>query len=321
MEAAKKFHQYERYLRTLCNVLGFDVVSKGWKKTYRTYVTIFLCGQYFLWMVWSIIIASDTFELLKSLSFIGFFFQCSSKMYYTITNAPHYSNNFAGLQESIYTAHMDGTEEQKTVIERVITVVLLATKATTVLFTSSLFIFSFYPAYMYFVMDVKVTIFPLYIPGISIYSAYGYGITNSLHMLIAVYGLLGALTSDTAFMLFVLHFISYGELFRIECEQFTRDLSDYGEQWEQHTPEYESFCRDGMRALYRYHQTVIEYLTSLQECYHSICVFQVASCSFSVMFNLFLALTVRFWVEKGCRRQFKTYCFDFRLTGTQRTAS
>ncbi|XP_050070265.1 putative odorant receptor 83c [Anopheles maculipalpis] len=316
MDAAKKFHQYERYLRTLCNVLGFDVVSKGWKKSFRTYVTIFLCGQYFLWMVWSIIIASDTFELLKSLSFIGFFFQCSSKMYYTIANAAHYGNNFGGLQETIYNAHMDGTVEQKTVIERVISVILLATKATTVLYTSSLFIFSLYPAYMYFVMNVKVTIFPLYIPGINIYSAYGYGITNSLHMLIAVYGLLGALTSDTAFMLFVMHFISYGELFRIECEQFARDLSDFGEQWERHTPQYKAFCYDRMRALYQYHQKVIEYLSSLQECYHSICVFQVASCSFSVMFNLFLALTTDWYATYSFIVISWFQLFVFSLLGT-----
>uniref|UniRef100_A0A182VQK2 Odorant receptor n=1 Tax=Anopheles minimus TaxID=112268 RepID=A0A182VQK2_9DIPT len=144
---------------------------------------------------------------------------------------------------------------------------------------------------MYFAVGVKVTIFPLYIPGIDIYSTYGYGITNSLHMLIAVYGCIGALASDTAFMMFVLHFISYVELFRIECEQFQKDLTDVGNRCEPHMPEYKSFCRQRMRDLYQYHQNVIVYLESLQECYQSICVVQVATCSFSIMFNLFLALT------------------------------
>uniref|UniRef100_A0A182NL77 Uncharacterized protein n=1 Tax=Anopheles dirus TaxID=7168 RepID=A0A182NL77_9DIPT len=291
MEASEKFLQYEQFLRSLCKVIGFDVMSKTWKKTFRTYVTMFLCGQYFLWMLYSIIIASDTFELFKSLSFIGFFFQCSLKMYYTTVNASKYAVNFDGLKQGIYERHTNGTEEQKMVIGRIIVLVHIITKATTGLYLSSVLIFSLYPAYMYFVVETKVTIFPLYIPGIDIYSTYGYGITNSLHLLIAVYGCIGAITSDTAFIMFVMHFVSYGELFKIECERFEADLGVISSCWERNTSEYDSFCRKRMRGLYRYHQDLITYVESLQVCYEAICFVQVFSCSFSVMFNLFLALT------------------------------
>uniref|UniRef100_A0A182LRQ3 Odorant receptor n=1 Tax=Anopheles culicifacies TaxID=139723 RepID=A0A182LRQ3_9DIPT len=113
METADKFAQYERYLCMLCNTIGFNVLDNAWKKTYRTYTSMFLCSQYFFWMVWSLIIASDTFELLKSLSFLGFFFQCSLKMYYTIANASLYGITFDGLKQAIYVGHTNGTPEQK----------------------------------------------------------------------------------------------------------------------------------------------------------------------------------------------------------------
>ncbi|XP_319538.2 putative odorant receptor 83c [Anopheles gambiae] len=299
MEASEKFSQFERYIRTLCNIIGFDVMTETWKKSYRTYMSIFLCSQYLILMVYSLIIASDTFELFKSLSFLGFFFQCSLKMYYTIQQAPQYAVNFCCLKEAIYERHSKGTLAQKTTVTRIIDLLVLVTKAISVLYTSSLFIFSLYPAYMYFVVHVKVPIFPLYIPGINIYSAYGYGITNSFHMLIAVYGLFGALTSDIVFIMFVVHFVTYGGLFKIECEQFDQDLSGVLQHCEWRTAVYKTFCRQRMRAIYQYHQSVIFYLESMQECYRNICVVQVASCSLSTVFNLFLALTTDWYATYG----------------------
>uniref|UniRef100_A0A182PKS2 Uncharacterized protein n=1 Tax=Anopheles epiroticus TaxID=199890 RepID=A0A182PKS2_9DIPT len=316
MEASEKFYKFERYLRTLCQILGFDVLSKEWKKTYRTYVTIVLCSQYLLWMLYSLIVASDTFELFKSLAFLGFFFQCSLKIYYTMRNADQYAVNFSGLKEAIYERHEHGTEEQRIVIDRIIELLLLVTKAITVLYSSSIVIFSLYPAYMYFVKQAKVPIFPLHIPGINMYSSYGYAITNSLHMVLAVYGLLGALTSDIAFILFVLHFVTYGELFRMECEQFERDLQDMSLNCEWHTAKYKTFCRQRMRAVYQFHQSVIVYLESIQECYQSICVVQVASCSFSVMFNLFLALTTDWYATYSFIVISLFQLFVFSLMGT-----
>uniref|UniRef100_A0A182RQS2 Uncharacterized protein n=1 Tax=Anopheles funestus TaxID=62324 RepID=A0A182RQS2_ANOFN len=316
MDTLEQFYKYEYYFSMLCNVIGFNILDKGWKKTYRTYISFFLCGQYFLWMVWSIIIASDTFELFKSLSFLGFFFQCSLKMYYSSAKATQYGISFDGLKQTIYIGHTNGTVEQKSVIKRIFLVVQLITKVTTVLYTSSLFIFSLYPLYMYFIVGVKVTIFPLYIPGIDIYSAYGYGITNSLHMLIAVYGCIGAIASDIAFMMFVLHFVTYGELFRIECEQFQQDLSEATERWERDTPEYKTFCRQRMREIYQYHQNVILFLESLQECYQSLSVVQVGSCSFSIMFNLFLALTTDWYATYSFMFISWFQLFIFSLFGT-----
>ncbi|XP_053668459.1 putative odorant receptor 83c [Anopheles marshallii] len=316
MEALDKFYQFERFMCPICNAIGFNVLSKEWKKNYRTYTSIFLCGQYFIWMVWSIIIASDAFELLKSLSFLGFFFQCSLKMYYTSVDAALYGINFDGLKQTIYIGHTNGTPEQKSVIERIIGIVLLIMKVTTVLYTSSLLIFALYPAYMYFVVGVKVPIFPLYVPGIDIYSAYGYGMTNTCHMAIAVYGCLGAIASDNLFMMFVLHFVTYVELFRIECEQFQDDLKEVDERCERHMPEYQSFCRQRMRDLYQYHQKVILYIESLQECYQSICVVQVGNCSFSLMFNLFLALTTDWYATYGFMFISWFQLFIYSLLGT-----
>uniref|UniRef100_A0A182R169 Odorant receptor n=1 Tax=Anopheles farauti TaxID=69004 RepID=A0A182R169_9DIPT len=291
MEALDRFRQYERYLLTTCSLLGFEVMNKSWKKSFRTYLTMFLLSQYLVWLLYSIIIATDTFELFKSLSFIGFFFQCLLKMYYTLANASKYSVNFEGLKIGIYERYINGTEDQKSVINRIIVLVLLISKASTLLYLSSLLMFSLYPAYMYFLEEVKVTILPLYIPGIDIYSAYGYGITNSLHMVIAAYGCFGALASDMAFMMFVMHFISYGELFKIECEQFEKDLAEISAYLERNTAEYRLFCRKRMRVLYQSHQDLITYVESLKTCYEAICLVQVATCSISIMFNLFLAIT------------------------------
>ncbi|XP_053669617.1 putative odorant receptor 83c [Anopheles nili] len=316
MEALQQFQQYERFLRSICKVLGFDVLSRDWRKTFRTYLSIFLISLYCFCMMYSIVIAVDTFELLKSLAFLGFFFQCSIKVYYTIAKSHMYSTSFEGLQSAIYTDHLGGTEQQRAVITRIIRLVLILTRTTTVLYTSSLFIFSLYPAYMYFVVDVKVTIFPLYVPGIDIYSAYGYGITNSMHMVFAVYGLLGAVTSDTAFMMYVLHIVTYAELFEIECERFSQDLSDACQQWEPHLVEYGQFCRDRMRSLYGFHQNMIAYIERVTQCYEGICVVEVATCSFSIMFNLFLALTTDWYATYSFLVVSWFQLFIYSLLGT-----
>ncbi|XP_058130516.1 putative odorant receptor 83c [Anopheles ziemanni] len=291
MEASNKFGQYMAYIRRLCRVLGFDVFNAEWKMNYRSYFSIFLCGLYLWWMLQSAITAEGTREPLKTLAFLGFFFQSTLKIYYTLSNHKNFYSTYYKLEQTIYDGHIGGTAEQKQVILRVITVILDLVKVTTVLYSFSVVMFSLYPAYMYFWEDTKVTIFPLHVPGINIYSLYGYSVTNMLHMLIAVYGLFGALASDTAFMMFVLHIVTYVELFRVECEKLEAELlaSEWRERW--HSVAYRKFCRQNMVFLYRFHQDIINYMDSLKVCYYQTCMVQVATSSFSIMFNLFLALT------------------------------
>ncbi|KFB42114.1 G-protein coupled odorant receptor 66 [Anopheles sinensis] len=291
MEASNKFEQYMTFIRRLCRVLGFDVFNVEWKMNYRSYFSLFLCVQYLWWMIHSAIIAEGISEPLKTLAFLGFFFQSTLKIYYTLSNHEKFQANYNKLAQSIYEGHIEGTAEQKKVILRVITVVLALVKVTVVIYGFSLVMFSLYPAYMYFWEDTKVTIFPLHVPGINIYSLYGYSVTNMLHMLVAVYGLFGALASDTAFMMFVLHIVTYVELFRVECEKFESELltSECRDRW--HSKEYKALCRLSMLAIYQFHQDIISYMDSLKVCYYQTCMVQVATSSFSIMFNLFLALT------------------------------
>ncbi|XP_058130504.1 uncharacterized protein LOC131284351 [Anopheles ziemanni] len=207
--------------------------------------------------------------------------------------------NYYKLKRTIYDGYINGTDEQKTVILRVITLILLLMKMTTVLYFSCIMIFSLYPAYMYFWEDTKVTIFPLLIPGINIYSLYGYSVTNMLQLLLALYGIVGMLASDSAFMMFVLHIVTYVELFRVECEKFAAELltSEWRERW--HSNQYKAFCRRSMLVIYRFHQDIITYMDELKMCYHDVCVVALATCSFSMVLNLFLALTTDWYATYG----------------------
>uniref|UniRef100_A0A182ILZ1 Uncharacterized protein n=1 Tax=Anopheles atroparvus TaxID=41427 RepID=A0A182ILZ1_ANOAO len=291
MEASVKFDQYSAYLRTLCRVIGFDVLSATWKMNYKSYFSLFLCAQYLWWMIHSTIATEGINEMLKSLSFVGFYFQNTVKLYYTLSKTKTYQAIYNKLKLVIYDGHMGGTGDQKAVILRMITLIHNLVKATSVLYYSAIMLFSLYPAYMYFWMDEKVTIFPLHIPFVSIYSLYGYAFTNMIHIVVAFYGLTGAITSDTAFMMFVLHMVTYVDLFRIECERFERDLmaSELREEWR--SDAYKAFCQRRMQTVYSYHQDIIAYMDSLKLCYKEICLVQVATSSFSIMLSLFLALT------------------------------
>ncbi|XP_052863677.1 uncharacterized protein LOC128270316 [Anopheles cruzii] len=290
MEASEKFEQFSTVFRGLCSFLGCDVMSESWRMDYRTYFMLFLCVVYSTGTLNAIIVAQDLFDLLKGFSFIGFFCQSLVKLYYTIRYQERYHINFSGIRSAIYDGHLTGTETQKRHILADIQLLQLLMKCTVVLYMSTLIIFSLYPAYMYFVVHVKVTILPLVLPGIDIYSVYGYGFTNAVHVFIALWGLLGALVSDTGFMMFVLHFRTYASLFGIDCGEFGKDLVMV-ESEELPEQEYVAFCRVRMREIYLRHQNVIAYVSSLNLCYETICSVQLATCSFSIMLNLFLALT------------------------------
>ncbi|XP_035781369.1 uncharacterized protein LOC118460828 [Anopheles albimanus] len=291
MEASEKFQELTLFIRRLCRIIGCDVLNESWRMNYATYFLLFLCTIYTVGTVTAIVVAPDFFELLKALSFIGFFFQSTIKLYYTLSDRKAYYRNYTSLGRDIYEEHRDGTASQRKVILQNIDIVLVLKTVTALLYFATLIIFSCYPAYMYFVMNVRVTMLPIIFPGLDIYSMYGYGATTTLHVIIASWGLMGALVSDIAFMQFVLHFKSYAELFQIMCEEFGQQLLE--KPIEDEPPrrrKYAAFCRGGMRAIYRYHQNTIVYLKSLIVCYGTICVVMVMTCSYSIMLNLFLAL-------------------------------
>ncbi|XP_049548015.1 odorant receptor 67d [Anopheles darlingi] len=291
MEASEKFQEFTLFIRRLLRIIGCDVLDGSWKMNFATYFALFLCTGYTIGTVTAIVVAPDFFELLKALSFIGFFFQSTIKLYYSLTDRKAYHKNYSSLGRDIYEKHLDGTASQRKVILQNIDIVLVLKNVTALLYFATLIIFSFYPAYMYFVMHVKVTMLPILFPGLDIYSMYGYGVTTALHVIIAIYGLMGALVSDIAFMQFVLHFKSFAELFQIMCEEFGQQLHEKTIDDEpRRRRKYAKFCRHGMRDIYRYHQNTIVYLKSLIMCYGTICVVMVMTCSYSIMLNLFLAL-------------------------------
>ncbi|XP_050091080.1 uncharacterized protein LOC126574763 [Anopheles aquasalis] len=291
MEASEKFQEFTLFIRRLCRIIGVDVLDGSWQMNGATYFALFLCTVYTIGTVTAIVVAPDFFELLKALSFIGFFFQSTIKLYFTLSDRKAYHSNYASLGRDIYEAHLDGTVSQRKVILQNIDIVLLLKNVTALLYFATLIIFSCYPAYMYFVMHVRVTMLPLLFPGLDIYSIYGYSVTTALHVIIASYGLMGALVSDIAFMQFVLHFKSFAELFQIMCEEFGQELHEKTAEDEPHRRrKYDAFCRRGMRAIFQYHQNTIVYLKSLIMCYGTICAVMVISCSYSIMLNLFLAL-------------------------------
>lgn len=290
MEALDKFMQYTNYVRGLCKVLGMDVLGPNYKRNYRTNISFLMIAIYAILSINSFMLADSSIEMLKAISFGGFFCQCVLKIYFTLTKSEQYHENLTTIKKAIYLDHLDGNERQKREILKTVDLLHVVVKGTTLLYFSSVILFSIYPAYMYFIVDVKVTIFPLYVPGVDIYSAYGYGFTNSIHLLLSIYGLFGALASDTAFIMFVFHIYSYTDLLMIEFDEFADKLGQIEESKD--TKQYEAYCRFKMREILLNHKDIIAYLVSLNNCYQNISSVQVATCSVSICLNLFLALVV-----------------------------
>lgn len=281
---------YTKYVRGICSVIGLDILDPDYRKGLKTYFTFFLMALYVVLTANSLLLAKGSTEILMALSFGGFFLQCLLKLIFTLAKRKQYHVNHKNLKESIYFKYLKGSEGEQCVILKNVSQLLMLVKITSLLYLSSIFLFSLYPAYMYFFRDIKVTIFPLLVPGIDIYSAYGYGFTNFIHMVIGVYGLFGALSSDTAFMMFVFHIVSYTDLLQIHFVTFAEKLSSIENKYK--TKDFTAFCRHEMRELYISHREVIDFLSSLKMCYESICVVQVATCVITISLNLFLALMV-----------------------------
>ncbi|XP_065091494.1 uncharacterized protein LOC135712467 [Ochlerotatus camptorhynchus] len=314
MEALDKFMLYTKYVRGLCSVIGLDVLNPDFKRGFRTYFTFFLMGLYVVLSINSLLAAEDSTEVLKALSFGGFFLQCLLKLIFTMANQNQYHVNHSNLKETIYLKYLEGTDRQKHVILKNVSQLLLLVKGTSLLYCSSILLFSIYPAYMYFIEEVKVPIFPLLVPGIDIYSAYGYGFTNMIHMILAVYGLFGALSSDTGFMMFIFHIVTHTDLLNINFNSFAANLCSLEEKYR--TKDYASFCRVEMRKLYVNHKAVIDFLTSLQMCYESICVVQVVSCVITISLNLLLALMSDWYATYGFLIASLFQLFIYAVLGT-----
>ncbi|EDS39367.1 conserved hypothetical protein [Culex quinquefasciatus] len=297
MEALDKFMQYTNYVRGLCKVLGMDVLGPNYKRNYRTNISFLMIAIYAILSINSFMLADSSIEMLKAISFGGFFCQCVLKIYFTLTKSEQYHENLTTIKKAIYLDHLDGNERQKRDILKTVDLLHVVVKGTTLLYFSSVILFSIYPAYMYFIVDVKVTIFPLYVPGVDIYSAYGYGFTNSIHLLLSIYGLFGALASDTAFIMFVFHIYSYTDLLMIEFDEFADKLGQIEESKD--TKQYEAYCRFKMREILLNHKDIIAYLVSLNNCYQNISSVQVATCSVSICLNLFLALVTDWYATYG----------------------
>ncbi|XP_062538837.1 odorant receptor 10a-like [Armigeres subalbatus] len=314
MEALDKFMLYTKYVRGLCSVIGLDVLGAEYKKSFRTYFTFFLMALYVVLTVNSLITAEGSTEVLMAMSFGGFFCQCLLKLIFTMANRNQYHINHTNLKESIYFKYLHGTEREQSVVLKNVTQLLLLVKVTSMLYLSSIFLFSLYPAYMYFLKDTKVTIFPLLVPGIDIYSAYGYGFTNMVHIFLEVYGLFGALSSDTAFMMFIFHILTYTDLLQIHFDSFATKLHSIEAKYR--TKDYAAFCRREMRELYVSHRAIIDFLTSLKMCYESICVVQVASCIVTISLNLLLALMSDWYATYGFLIASVFQLFIYAVLGT-----
>lgn len=290
MEALDKFMQFTNYIRGICKVLGLDVLGPNYERSYRTNISFIMIGIYAMLSFNSFLIAENSIEMLKAVSFAGFFFQCVLKIYFTLDKSEQYHENYTTIKKAIYLEHLDGNERQKTEILKTVDLLHFVVKGTSLLYCSSVLLFSIYPAYMYFIVDVKVTIFPLYVPGVDIYSAYGYGFTNSIHLILSIYGLFGALASDTGFIMFVFHFYTYTDLLMIKFDEFAEKLRQIKET--KNIKGYDAYCRTKMRDILLTHKDIIFYLDSLKNCYENISIVQVATCSVSICLNLFLALVV-----------------------------
>ncbi|XP_011493754.2 odorant receptor 10a [Aedes aegypti] len=314
MEALDKFMLYTKYVRGLCSVIGLDILDPDYKKGFKTYFTFFLMILYVVLTVNSLLTAKGSTEVLMALSFGGFFGQCLLKLIFTLANRKQYYVNHTNLKESIYFKYLHGSEKEKSVIYKNVSQLLMLVKVTSLLYLSSIFLFSLYPAYMYFFENIKVTIFPLLVPGIDIYSAYGYGFTNMIHMFFGVYGLFGALSSDTAFMMFVFHIVSYTDLLQIHFLSFAEKLTSIEVKYK--TKDYAAFCSSKMRELYVSHKEVIDFLSSLKMCYESICVVQVATCVVTISLNLFLALMSDWYATYGFLLASLFQLFIYAVLGT-----
>ncbi|XP_053698707.1 odorant receptor 43a-like [Sabethes cyaneus] len=297
MDALNAFMKYTKYVRFLSSLLGLDVLASDFRTGIRTYISYLVLIVYVILTVNSIIIATDGTDTLKALSFGGFFFQCSLKIYFTLSRSNLYYQNHEQLKKTIYLKHLNGDDKQKVVVLKNITLLLNLVKATTVLYLSTILLFSAYPVYMYVFEKTVAAMFPLYIPGISIESVHGYWITNSFHLLFAIYGLFGALASDTGFMMFIFHIISYIELFAIIFDKFAEGLTLA--QSNPDSKDHSDFCRTQMRQIVISHQEILAYLESLQLCYENICKTQVGTTVITLSVNLFLALVTDWYATYG----------------------
>ncbi|XP_053698705.1 putative odorant receptor 83c [Sabethes cyaneus] len=314
MDALNAFMKYMKYLSFLSSPLGLNVFASEYRTGIRTYISYLVLIVYVILTVNSIIIATEGTDILKALSFGGFFFQCALKIYFTLSRSELYYQNHEQLKKYIYLRHLNGDEKQKAVVLKNITLLLNLVKVTTVLYLSTILLFSAYPVYMYVFEKTVITMFPLYIPGVSTESILGYWMTNSFHILFAIYGLFGALASDTAFMMFIFHIVSYTELFAIEFDKFAEDLTLI--QNDADSKNHSDFCHTQMRQIISSHQEILAYLKSLQVCYENICKTQVGTTVMTLSFNLFLALVTDWYATYGFATASLFQMFIYSVLGT-----
>ncbi|XP_055632833.1 odorant receptor 30a-like [Toxorhynchites rutilus septentrionalis] len=237
--------------------------------------------------------SNDAIQLMKITIVCGVGNQLIVKYFIALSKRQKIKFMYHIIEEQIYRRYSDGSNEERTIVEKTTRFMNSLWKLLVTLNVSTLFVFGVWPFYVYYATGEIVPLFMYEIPMTNLDNTLGYVLNLVFHLDTYIIGVMGILLADGFFIIIVLHSLTIVDLFILHMKEL-EDLL----RMDENQGKADRVAEKWKRCL-QDHQLATEYLRNTEEIGRLMILIQLFGCIYTIC-DAMLLLTLTDWYASLC---------------------